>query len=67
MKLYSFEFDKEVVVQIFINHEESQNSEILRKIDILKNLYSNVSIFISGNSDTISTFKGLLEYWIHNE
>jgi len=62
MKLYSFNYDGDVVIQAFITYEESQNSEIHRKINVLKQLYNNISIFISGSSDTLSTFKSILEY-----
>ena len=62
MKLYSFNYDTEVVIQVFVSQDESQNTETIRKINVLKNLYSNISIFISGNSDTLSVFKEMLEY-----
>lgn len=66
MKLYSFNYDTEIVIQAFISKEESQNTEIIRKINVLKKLYNNVSIFISGISDTISIFKEILEYSLNN-
>lgn len=62
MKLYSFNYDTEIVIQVFVSQDESQNTETIRKINVLKNLYSNISIFISGNSDTLSVFKEMLEY-----
>lgn len=62
MKLYSFDYDEDIVIQVFVSQTESQNTEILRQIDVLKNLYSNISIFISGNNDTIQAIKGIVEY-----
>ena len=62
MKLYSFNYDTEIVIQVFVSQDESQNTETIRKINVLKNLYSNISIFISGNSDTLYVFKEMLEY-----
>lgn len=62
MKLYSFNYDGDVVIQAFITYEESLHTETHRKMNVLKQLYNNISIFISGNSDTLSTFKSILEY-----
>ena len=66
MKLYSFNYDTEVVIQVFVSQDESQDTETIRKINVLKNFYSNISIFISGNSDTLSVFKEMLEYHLKN-
>ena len=66
MKIYSFNYENEIVVQIFLSQSESKDTETIRKINILKNLYNNISIFISGNYDTTSVFKGMLEYHLKN-
>ena len=66
MKLYSFNYDTEIVIQVFVSQDESQDTETIRKINVLKNLYSNISIFISRNSDTLYVFKEMLEYHLKN-
>ncbi len=66
MKIYSFNYENEIVVQIFLSQSESKDTETIRKINVLKNLYNNISIFISGNYDTTSVLKGMLEYHLKN-
>ena len=66
MKIYSFNYENEIVVQIFLSQSESKDTETIRKINVLKNLYNNISIFISGNYDTTSVLKGMLECHLKN-
>ena len=34
MKLYSFNYDTEIVIQVFVSQDESQDTETIRKIKI---------------------------------
>ena len=62
MKIKKFNFQNNELVQIYINKSEYKDTKIIEKINQLKQQYSNISIFISGEKDTIKTIKEMLNY-----
>ena len=62
MKIKKFNFQNNELVQIYINKSEYKDTKIIEKINQLKQRYSNISIFISGEKDTIKTIKEMLNY-----
>ena len=62
MKIKKFNFQNNELVQIYINKSEYKDTKIIEEINRLKQQYSNISIFISGEKDTIKTIKEMLNY-----
>ena len=62
MKIKKFNFQNNELVQIYINKSEYEDTKIIAEINKLKKQSSNISIFISGEKDTVKTIKELLNY-----
>lgn len=62
MKIQKFDFENKQIIQIYISKQEQENSKIIEEINQLKKQYSNISIFISGENDTVRTIKEMLNY-----
>ena len=62
MKIKKFNFQNNELVQIYINKSENEDTKIIAEINKLKKKSSNISIFISGEKDTVKTIKELLNY-----
>ncbi len=62
MKIYKFDFENKQIIQIYINKEEQENSKIIEEINQLKKQYSNISIFINGENETVKIIKEMLNY-----
>ncbi len=62
MKILKFDFENKQIIQIYINKEEQENSKIIEEINQLKKQYSNISIFINGENETIKIIKEMLNY-----
>ena len=60
MKIQKFDFENKQIIQIYISKQE--NSKVIKEINQLKKQYSNISIFINGENDTIKTIKEILNY-----
>lgn len=62
MKIKKVNFQNNELIQIYINKSEYKDTKIIEEINQLKQQYSNISIFISGEKDTIKTIKEMLNY-----
>lgn len=62
MKIQKFYFENNEIVQIYINKTEQEDSKIIKEISNIESQYSNISIFIRGENDTVRTIKELLNY-----
>lgn len=62
MKIQKFDFENKQIVQIYIKKEDQENPQNIDEINQLKKQYSNVSIFISGENDTVKIIKEILNY-----
>ncbi len=62
MKIRKFDFENKQIIQIYINKEEQENSKIIEEINQLKKQYSNISIFINGENETVKIIKEMLNY-----
>lgn len=62
MKTQKFDFENKQIIQIYISKQEQKNSKIIEEINQLKKQYSNISIFINGENDTIKAIKEMLNY-----
>ncbi|MCI8470287.1 MAG: hypothetical protein HFJ35_02150 [Clostridia bacterium] len=62
MKTQKFDFENKQIIQIYISKQEQENSKIIEEINQLKKQYSNISIFINGENDTIKAIKEMLNY-----
>lgn len=62
MKIKKLNFKNKEIVQIYVNKKELKNEKNMQEIDNIKNQNSNVFIIISGENDTIKTFKEMLNY-----
>lgn len=62
MKIQKFNFENNEIIQIYISKQEKENSKIIEKINQLKKQYSNISIFLNGENDTVKTIKEILNY-----
>jgi len=62
MKIQKFGFENKQIIQIYISKQEQENLKIIKEINQLKKQYSNISIFINGENDTIKTMKEILNY-----
>ena len=62
MKIQRFNFKNNEIIQIYINKTEGRNSKVIEQINNLKKQISNISIFISGENETIKTIEEMLNY-----
>ena len=62
MKIQKYKLKKDEILQIYINKSEQEDLKIIKKINELKKHYSNLTIFISGENETIKTIKEMLNY-----
>lgn len=62
MKIQKCKFEKDEILQIYIKKSEQQDLRIIKKINELKTKYSNITIFVSGENETIKTIKEMLNY-----
>jgi len=62
MKVQRFNFENNEIIQIYINKLEQNDSKIIEEINELKKQYSNISIFINGEKDTVKIVKEILNY-----
>ena len=62
MKIQKFKFEKDEMLQIYIKKSEQEDLKIIKEINESKNKYSNITIFVSGENETIKTIKEMLNY-----
>lgn len=62
MEIQRFNFENHEIIQIYINKQEKENLKIMEQINNLKKQFSNISIFSSGEKDTVKTIKEMLNY-----
>lgn len=62
MKIQKFYFENNEIVQIYINKTEQEDSKIIKEISNIESQYSNISIFINGENDTVKKIKEILNY-----
>lgn len=62
MKIQKFYFENNEIVQIYINKTEQEDSKIIKEISNIESQYSNISIFISGENNTVKIIKEILNY-----
>ena len=62
MKIQKYKFEKNEMLQIYINKSEQEDLTIIKEINELKKHDSNITIFISGENETIKTIKEMLNY-----
>ena len=62
MKIQKYKFEENEMLQIYINKSEQKDLKIIQEINKLKKHYSNLTIFISGENETIKTIKEMMNY-----
>ena len=62
MEIQKFDFENNEIIQIYISKQEQENSKVIEEINQLKKQYSNISIFINGENDTVKKIKEILNY-----
>lgn len=62
MKIQKYKFEENEMLQIYINKSEQKDLKIIQEINELKKHYSNITILISGENETIKTIKEMLNY-----
>lgn len=62
MEIQKFDFENKQIIQIYISKQEQENSKIIEEINQLKKQYSNISIFINGENNTVRTIKEMINY-----
>ena len=62
MKIQKYKFEKNEMLQIYINKSEQKDLKIIQEINELKKHYSNITMFISGENKTIKTIKEMMNY-----
>ena len=62
MEIQKFNFENKQIIQIYISKQEQENSKIIEEINQLKKQYSNISIFINGENNTVKIIKEILNY-----
>ncbi len=62
MKIQKFNYLNNEIIQIYINKTEQEDLKIIEQINKLKDQFSNISIFINGENDTVKTIKEMLNY-----
>lgn len=62
MNVKTYNVENKQFAQVYINYAEYNNSENMAKINQIKQQYTNVTIFVSGENDTVKTIKEMLNY-----
>lgn len=62
MKIQKYKFEKNEILQIYIKKSEQEDLKIIKEINELKKHYLNITIFISGENETIKTIKEMMNY-----
>ena len=62
MKIQKYKFEKNEILQIYIKKSEQEDLKIIKKINQLKKHYSSITMFISGENETIKTIKEMMNY-----
>ena len=62
MKIQKYKFEKNEMLQIYINKSDQEDLKIIQEINELKKHYSNIAMFISGENETIKTIKEMMNY-----
>lgn len=62
MKIQKCKFEKAEMLQIYIKKSEQESLKIIKEINELKKHYSNITIFVTGENETIKTIKEMLNY-----
>ena len=62
MKIQEFNYLNDKIIQIYINRTEQEEPKTIEQISSLKKQYSNISIFINGENETMQTIKEILNY-----
>ena len=62
MKVQSFKFENDEIIQIYINQKEKNNEKIIQEINKMKSKSSKVFLFIDGENDTVKTITEMLNY-----
>ena len=62
MKIQKYKFEKDEMLQIYIKKSEQEDLKIIKEINESKNKYSNITIFVSGENETIKTIKEMINY-----
>lgn len=62
MKIQKYKFEKNEILQIYIKKSEQEDLKTIKKISELKKHYSNITIFVSGENETIKTIEEMLNY-----
>ena len=62
MKIQKCKFEKDEMFQIYIKKSEQEDLKTIKEINELKNKYSNITIFVSGENETIKIIKEIMNY-----
>ena len=62
MKIQKYKFEENEMLQIYINKSEQKDLKIIQEINELKKHYSNITIFISGENETIKAINEMMNY-----
>ncbi len=62
LEIQKFIYENVELFQIYITEQEEKNKEILEKINQLKGKQSNVTVFVSGEKNPITTIQEILNY-----
>ena len=62
LEIQKFIYENVELFQIYITEQEEKNKEILEKINHLKGKQSNVTVFVSGEKNPITTIQEILNY-----
>ena len=62
MKIQKFYYENNEIVQIYVNKNEQEDIKNMEEINNLKKKCSNISIFVTGENDTVKTIKEMLNY-----
>ena len=62
MKIQKYKFKKNEILQIYIKKSEQEDFKIIKEINDLKNKYSNITMFISGENETIKAINEMMNY-----
>lgn len=62
MKIQKCKFEKDEMIQIYIKKSEQEDLKTIKEINELKNKYSNITIFVSGENETIKIIKEMMNY-----
>lgn len=62
LEIQKFIYENVELFQIYITEQEEKNKKILEKINQLKGKQSNVTVFVSGEKNPITTIQEILNY-----